>query len=316
MKTDKESTEVGDRIIERLPVLQPTGSVYTAEIIRAEDVEINQGSFRQLFSTKSKDLSEGLNTRPFFIKKTNPKNDHNFVFRRLFGNQEKQNQDTEQEDNQVLEIKNKTVEIIEDAKRQAYEIKEKAREKGYKEGYQEGLELGKSQAFEEVHKETGPLIELLSNSLKKISTFKDAVLNEMETDTLKLSMIIAKKLACREISTQSDAIVDVVKNAVKLVENGNRMVLKVNPEDLEIVEKYRPDILRLIDTSSGDGNLNAQDAPASAEHADRSDINVNLVIEIDEAISRGGCVIETQTQSLDATFETRFEEIVNAILPQ
>lgn len=278
-----------------------------AEVMKAEDVEINHVPFRQLSSTCATDENSDIHLSGKQIHQDG-ENNRNSAFRRLLSNYE---QDQEYNQNEKREIEEKSNEIVETAKKQANEIKEEAREKGYKEGYKEGydegVETGKNEAIESVNKETEPLIELLSDSIKEISTLNDTILENVESNTLKLSMIIAKKLACRELSMHPDAIVDIVKSALKLVEDGKQMVIKVNPLDLEIVKKYRPDILQMIQASSSD------------EFSDVSpalNIDIDLVIKKDEAISRGGCVIETETQSLDATFETRFYEIVDAILSE
>jgi len=301
------------------------------EIIKVENNDINRINrieFTQLSSAHSDTQNRDMEVRPFAPNKVNHdvKNESP-IYTKLFGKDRKQeksnhrnNQENESQsnDNNVdekeSEIDDKVKEIIQAAEKEAAKIeeearalKEQAREKGYEDGYRQGIEAGKKEALEEMQKETNKLVEMLANILNDFNAINDAVFDDIEQVTLKLSLIIAKKLACRELSMNPEAVVDVVKTALTLVEDGKQIIVKVNPLDFGLVKKYRPDILELINGYSGNnGDMNNQNGSENN--------GIDIVIERDDTVSRAGCVIETKTQALDATFETRFDEIVDAIL--
>ena len=78
--------------------------------------------------------------------------------------------------------------------------------------------------------------------------------------------------------------------AIKAAHDGNDIItIKVNPDDFEYMVNAKPEVLSHID---GVKNIN---------------------IEEDETVSKGGCVLETVYDEVDARLEQGFKEIETAI---
>ena len=110
-----------------------------------------------------------------------------------------------------------------------------------------------------------------------------------ESDLRCLAVRIAEKLLGRELSLRPDAIVDVVRQAIHHAGNPERVVVRVASEDLAALERGRPLVLEKCRTADA------------------------VVFRADDAVARGGCVVETELGVVDAQLSTQLEAIERAL---
>ena len=163
--------------------------------------------------------------------------------------------------------------------RQLEEIQEQAREEGFRQGLQEGRESGREELLDHARH-----LEQILNALDKPFEELD---DSVEQQLAQLAMLVARQLVRRELKTDPQQVVGVVREALAVLPVAARDVqLVLNPEDAGIVR----DALSLRE----------------GEQAIR-------IVE-DPVQSRGGCRVVTSTSQIDATIETRLNSVIAAVL--
>jgi len=229
------------------------------------------------------------------------------------------------EEEKNKEEKNKKTELEEEKKKIFEEVKKQAEKIGYEEGYKKGFEEGREKGFlegkkegfkkgfEEGHRkgydegyreasekgkkeyqelkeklqlEYEKEVEKIKNFLKNCEAeFKKVVL-DLDQEVLKLALDIAKKLVFKEISSDVKTSLRVIREALKYIAEGSRVKIKVNPEEFSAIK--------------------------NAFEKEKTAFEILEVVP-DESISRGGVFIETEMGKIDATFEKRWEKLVEAL---
>ena len=160
------------------------------------------------------------------------------------------------------------------------EILDKAYLDGYDRGMKSGHEAGMNMANEKLAVEQADLKNLM-NGFSNTAKEKSKVLCE---DVLALSLDIAKAMLKEHLKINQEAILPILRQATNsLIDSEGPLHLKLNPEDVQIVQKY-----------------------LQAELS-------NWQIEEDIRIERGACIIETLGNTVDATHENRWRLICDAL---
>ena len=160
------------------------------------------------------------------------------------------------------------------------EILDKAYLDGYDRGMKSGHEAGMNLANEKLAVEQTDLKNLM-NGFSNTAKEKSKVLCE---DVLALSLDIAKAMLKEHLKINQEAILPILRQATNsLIDSEGPLHLKLNPEDVQIVQKY-----------------------LQAELS-------NWQIEEDIRIERGACIIETSGNTVDATHENRWRLICDAL---
>ena len=189
-----------------------------------------------------------------------------------------------------------TVEEIEAMQKQAYdEAFQQGRNEGFAEGKLEGFEAGKleglaagrQQGYDEnlhlLQKKAAELALLMETLSLPFKNLDEAV----EEELVKLALAIAGQIVRREIKQEPGEIIAVVREAIKVLPlAAQKITLSLHPEDAELVRS----ILKL-DESLPSWRL--LESPA---------------------ITRGGCLVETEVSTIDATIEKRLAAVAATVL--
>jgi flagellar assembly protein FliH len=156
-----------------------------------------------------------------------------------------------------------------------------AYEKGFAQGEKDGFELGGAKAEK--------VLKNLEALLDEISQLRLRMGRQYEREMLDLVYAIAGKIVHTELSVSETAVKDTILSALELTSEKRNMILKINPDDFDYVEKIRPDLF------SRHTNIKS------------------LMITPDPAISRGGCLLETPSGDVDASIETQLDGIYQTL---
>lgn len=159
-------------------------------------------------------------------------------------------------------------------------------EKAYKEAYELGLEEGTKQAFAAVTQDLTTKIEGLDSLIDKIATLKQDLAAFNETHIVKVVGYLAGQVALREIEAHPESILPILMGVVGESQRDERVTIRVSPADFQFISSSRELLEKRLDNFS------------------------NLKFEEDEAVSRGGCVIENNYGTVDATIEQRIQKMV------
>ncbi|MBC8432317.1 MAG: hypothetical protein H8D96_10395 [Desulfobacterales bacterium] len=178
-------------------------------------------------------------------------------------------------DNQEMGIADEN--SIKEAQGKAALLEQEEYEKGFAQGERDGLELGEKKA---------------AKSVEKIETFfmesiplKDEIIKQHEQEILGLIFAIAGKIVHHQIECDESTVKDTILNALKLSVQKSKIVIRVNPQDYDFVEKLRPDLFAKFNEVK------------------------SIIISSDQSISRGGCFLETPGGDVDARVEAQLEKI-------
>ncbi|MCP5294708.1 MAG: flagellar assembly protein FliH [Zoogloeaceae bacterium] len=149
------------------------------------------------------------------------------------------------------------------------QIHEEARKSGYDAGYEEATARGRMEAMR--------LFGLVEDMDKALAELDASIAGSV----LGLAIEIARQLVRKELASQPESALAVVREALQQMPQSHAMV-HLHPEDAALVREY----------------LGEQMAHVG-----------HRIIE-DDQISRGGCLLEAAGSRLDATLETRWRRIV------
>jgi len=164
----------------------------------------------------------------------------------------------------------------------------KERDAAYRKGLEEGMARGREEGSQQIQ----PAVELLQDWGRVIQSEKQELARRYESDVLELGFSIAEKIIGIEIATRNDAILGIVRQALRKIVNADEVVLRAHPEDLKILEEAREKLV--------------------------SEMGVNAPLELraDNSVARGGCVIETESGMLDAQLQSQMNRLRTQIIEE
>lgn len=156
-------------------------------------------------------------------------------------------------------------------------------EKAYKEAYDLGLIEGAENAFKEKQAVLTERVKHLDDFLVTLETLKQKILADHEAHIMKMIYAVASRIAMREIKTDPSSILPVVEQVIKDTQSDERLTVRISAEDAAFLESVKEKLGR------------------TAESLRR------VQLEVTEGIASGGCLLESNYGSIDATVEMRVE---------
>jgi flagellar assembly protein FliH len=163
--------------------------------------------------------------------------------------------------------------------RQLEEIQNQARREGFQQGLQEGRDAGLKELRERVQ-----VLEKIAYSLDKPFEQLDET---VEQQLAQLAMLVARQLVRRELKTEPEQVIAVVREALAALPVAVRNVrLALHPDDAALIR----DVM-----SVGEGQQQLQ------------------LVE-DPVQTRGGCRVFTDTSQIDASVEARLNALIAHVM--
>lgn len=178
--------------------------------------------------------------------------------------------------------------------RQLEEIQNQAHREGFQQGLQEGRDAGLKEFTQRVH-----YLEQLIQSLGKPFEELDET---VEQQLAQLAMLVARQLVRRELKTDPEQVIGVVREALSALPVTARSVqLALHPEDAAMIRES---------LSLQEGGQDSKFVPQD----DRSSDGGGIHIVDDPVQSRGGCRVLTEVSQIDATVESRLNAVIASVL--
>lgn len=146
----------------------------------------------------------------------------------------------------------------------------------------EARRVGHAEGLQAAH---GEATEIRARALAAAARVRAQAQREVATVALR----VAEKLLASELATRPEVVVDVAAAALALT-RGAGLTLRAHPEDVAALAAARPRLLAAL-----------------AEPCD-------VELRADAAVSRGGCVIETEAGTVDARLEVQLAALERALL--
>jgi flagellar assembly protein FliH len=161
--------------------------------------------------------------------------------------------------------------VLAAAHAQAAEIRERA----YADGFAAGLEEARDQA--------APAAEALGAAARELAALRDDAAPAAEAAAVELALQIAEHALGAALAVEPERVLDVVRGALRRLLERERLVVLVNPQDLEMVR-------------AGIGALAAE--LGGIEHVD---------VQAERRVLRGGAVVRTAEGDVDANLSTKLQ---------
>ncbi len=161
----------------------------------------------------------------------------------------------------------------------------KARREGFEKGMREGFEKGYREGLEAAKTKVEEVLSRLETLLNSISEAKDRVFEAIADELLDFAIAFSEKIVKKSISGDREVVLRNMREALSKLTLFRSVVVRVNPEDLELVKSFGPSILREFSTHS------------------------KLSVEPDDDVERGGCIVETEFGKADARIGSQIKRL-------
>jgi len=144
------------------------------------------------------------------------------------------------------------------------------------EGRAEGVRLGRADAAAEL----APAAAALEHALGEVRAVRDATVDGAEARAAQLALAIAEKVVAGALEIAPERVVDVARGALRGLLDGDRIIVCVHPDDVELVR------------AAGLGSAEA-----------------HVEIHAERRVARGGALVRTSVGEIDARIERKLEAV-------
>lgn len=167
----------------------------------------------------------------------------------------------------------------------ALEKLKEIQEQAYQEAYQLGLEEGRKEAFENVSGEIAEKLQSLDQLLLAIKDIKTEMASFNESHLLKLTFMMAARLAKTELQSNNEAMISILRDAVGLAQDEEDVTVHVSPSQFEFLEQLKQETGRDFEFIK------------------------KIHFEPSGDVTDGGCIVETNYGEVDSRIEQRVEQL-------
>jgi flagellar assembly protein FliH len=153
------------------------------------------------------------------------------------------------------------------------------------EGYRAGLTKGEEAARAAMQAQFAALFAGLQKATEECVRLRQDILQQAEADVVTLAFHVARKIIQHEATCNPEILAATVRRALAHVTDRERVVVRVNPAELQRALQLKEDLLYTVE---------------GLRH---------LGIEGDEAVRPGGCLVDSTCGEIDARLEVQCEEL-------
>lgn len=188
-----------------------------------------------------------------------------------------------------------TTRFEEEVEKRTLEKLKEVQEAAYQEAYQLGLEEGRKEAFRDTSQHISEKMTALNELVDSITKLKTELLAQNERHLVQLAFEMAARVAAHEISLNPDATVAILRQAVEMAQSEEKIVVQVNPAQLENMELLMKETGREFEFLK------------------------KVKFEPNEALREGGCVVISNYGEVDSRTEERVKKLwagLEEVLPK
>lgn len=162
--------------------------------------------------------------------------------------------------------------------------------------YHRGIEAGRAEATKElsVHFEGR-----LGDEHARVEAFLTSVRSQLlalhqqwEQSVMQFAFSVAQLIVKREVSIDKEIVLGQVREALRHLVGAENVKLRVHPRDEEIVRHRRADVFSISDSLR------------------------DMIIEADDKIEPGGCIVESELGNVDARLSTQLKSLEARLFEQ
>ena len=164
------------------------------------------------------------------------------------------------------------------------------REAGFAQGLEEGRQKGRAEAEAKVEEAARTLATALEGMAGDLEAHRRRLLEEGRRNLLHLALAIAESVVAKQVKIDATAVTAQVERAVALAAQKTDIEVRLHPDDRAAVEAFLPALERRF-------------AGGQA-----------ILVTVDAAVARGGCLVKTPSGDVDAQIGTILSEVRRLLL--
>ena len=172
--------------------------------------------------------------------------------------------------------------VIAQARAEAGAIREAAQQEGFRAGFDAGLAQAQAQME--------PIAAALQEAYAGLGAERERAAEATELHAIELALRLAEKTLGAALEAKPEHVLDVVRGGLRRLLERDRVIVLVNPEDME---RVREATAELKATLGGIGELDVQ---------------------AERRVARGGAIVRTETAEVDGRLETQLERARETLL--
>jgi len=189
----------------------------------------------------------------------------------------------------ILLARKKGEMIIKNAKLSAQQIKEQAEKEGFKKGFAEGLEAGQQKCKEEYDRITLEVVEKLKLAGEDYIKHIEGLTASLQPRILDLITVILSSILKQKVNNDDELVIRTVKEAIKNLTERDAVVISAHASQVDKIREHKSEILSA------------------------SNMITDIEIYQDEEVTRGGCILSSQSGIIDARIESQLEVVSDVI---
>jgi len=153
-------------------------------------------------------------------------------------------------------------------------------ERGFTQGEKDGREIGK-QSMEIIAQQLSEVVDAIGKIPQEIAAKYSNLIQE-------IIIGVAENVLMVEVEKNSEIVKKSIEMAFQALDDAHKVTIKLNPKDYALLDEFVLESMQEIKTGS------------------------KVTWKPDPEIKKGGCIVETDTQLVDATLDSRMEQIREA----
>jgi len=197
-----------------------------------------------------------------------------------------------EDDTIILELEKKVSDLqikLKNLEEHAKIAEKNAFQKGRDEGLAFGVTKGNTDTAAKYEKKIDELQKKIADFLESLEKSKREMFANADHILLKLVLEIVKKVISCEVKANREYILSVIRKSISYIGDKERLTIRVAPSDFETASK-RKDFW----------------VPVNERVKD-------ITIESDERITQGGCIVESNSGTVDARLGVQFDELAGLV---
>ncbi len=172
--------------------------------------------------------------------------------------------------------------VVIDATQQAHlaTLEREAFAKGYEQGERAGTEAGAKRAE--------AMLRRLAQTLDELADVRRSMIHQTERQMVQLALSIAKRIVRREVLVDRELTLAMARVALDRLGDSTAVTIRLHPDDYD----------------------------ATAARRDVVPAGSRVTVVADGAVSRGGCLVQSEFGFVDASVDAQFQEIARALLAE
>lgn len=194
----------------------------------------------------------------------------------------------DEKEKRIIELEKVNIQLtskFETFKKKAAQAIQAAYAKGIQEGSARGQQSGFQSAQQEFDQKIQRIEDKLAGIFADIEKSQKVQLRDSQKFILNMAMNVAQKIIGTELTTNASVVLAVIKKALTYVADKQKLIIRVAPADLQEVTGKKDFWVSVTERLE------------------------NVIVEADERIGPGGCIVESTAGVADARLNVQFDEI-------